>query len=94
MKRLLAVLTLLFSFSLSIMAAGAISDETIYDQVRIKIAADRTVGGGNIQVTVTNGVVELTGTVKQEKQKQQAEKVAKKVKGVKTVENKLRVSPV
>ena len=43
---------------------------------------------------VTNGVVELTGTVKQDKQKQQAEKVAKKVKGVKSVENKLRVAPV
>ena len=76
------------------LAADPVTDEALYDQVRIKIANDRTIGGGNIQVKVTNGVVELTGTVKQDKQKQQAEKVAKKVKGVKSVENKLRVAPV
>ena len=74
--------------------ADPVTDEALYDQVRIKIANDRTIGGGNIQVEVTNGVVVLTGTVKQDKQKLQAEKVAKKVKGVKSVENKLRVAPV
>jgi hyperosmotically inducible protein len=81
-------------FSLSVSAKEPISDDALYDQVRIRIANDRLVGGGNIQVNVTNGVVELTGTVKHEKHKTQAEKVAKKVKGVKSVENKLRVDPV
>ena len=45
------------------MAADPVTDDSLYDQVRIKIASDREVGGGNIEVKVTNGVVELTGTV-------------------------------
>ena len=94
MKFILVALTLFVFFAVALIGAEPITDESLYDNVRIKLANDRTVGGGNIQVKVTNGVVELSGTVKQEKQKQQAEKVAKKVKGVKSVENKLRVAPV
>lgn len=94
MKAALAILTLLTSFALTLGAAEPVSDDSIYDQVRIKIANDRTVGGGNIQVKVTNGVVELSGTIKQEKIKERAEKIAKKVKGVQRVENKLRVTPL
>ena len=41
---------------------------------------------------MTNGVVALTGSVRSEKLKSQTEKVVKKVKGVKDVENKLRVN--
>ena len=94
MKIVLLALTLLVFFAAALACADTVTDEALYDQVRIKIANDRTIGGGNIQVEVTNGVVVLTGTVKQDKQKLQAEKVAKKVKGVKSVENKLRVAPV
>jgi hyperosmotically inducible protein len=94
MKVVLTTLTLFVFLAIALMGAGPITDESLYDQVRIKIANDRTIGGGNIQVKVTNGVVELTGQVKQEKQKQQAERIARRVKGVKSVENKLRVAPV
>lgn len=94
MKIVLLALTLFVFFGAALAGADPVTDEALYDQVRIKIANDRTIGGGNIQVEVTNGVVVLTGTVKQDKQKLQAEKVAKKVKGVKSVENKLRVAPV
>jgi hyperosmotically inducible periplasmic protein len=94
MRTLLTILTFLMFFAVVTPAAEPITDDVLYDQVRIKMANDRTVGGGNIQVKVTNGIVELTGTVKEEKQRSQAEKVAKKVKGVKNVENKLRVAPV
>jgi len=45
-------------------------------------------------VKVTEGVVELSGKVKTEAQKARAEKIAKKVKGVKSVVNKLAISPV
>lgn len=92
-KTAVTLMTLLLLCCLSMVAAGPVSDEELYDQVRIRIANDRMVGGGHIQVKVTNGVVELTGTVKQEKQRAQVEKVAKKVKGVKSVENKLRIVP-
>ena len=94
MRALLAIVALLFSFSATSFAEDPLADETLYDQVRIKIAQDREVGGGKIEVKVTNGVVELSGTVKLDKLKERAEKIAKKVKGVKSVENKIRVSPV
>jgi hyperosmotically inducible periplasmic protein len=94
MRALLAFVILILSLVLPSMAADPLTDEALYDQVRIKIARDREVGGGKIEVKVTNGVVELTGTVKQDKLKERAEKLARKVKGVKSVENKLRVAPV
>ena len=94
MRALLAVVVLILSFALSSIAADPLTDEALYDKVRIAIARDREVGGGKIDVKVTNGVVELTGTVKQGKLKDRAEKLARKVKGVKSVENKLRVAPV
>jgi hyperosmotically inducible protein len=94
MRALRAAVALILLFALSSMAADPLTDEALYDQVRIKIARDREVGGGKIEVKVTNGVVELTGTVKQDRLKERAEKLARKVKGVKSVENKLRVAPV
>jgi osmotically-inducible protein OsmY len=75
-------------------AADPVTDDQLFDQVRIRIANDREVGGGNIQVKVDKGVVELTGKVKTAKQKERAEKTARKVKGVKNVVNRLTVSPV
>ena len=94
MRALLAVAILFLSLLTASFAADPHADEAIYDQVRIKIAQDRETGGGKIEVKVTNGVVELTGTVKQDKVKDRAEKIAKRVKVVKSVENKIRVSPV
>lgn len=94
MKSVLMLATLLFALVFGLAAKEPVSDEALYDHVRIAIANDRTVGGGNIQVAVTKGVVELTGTVKSQKIKTQATKVAKKVKGVQSVENKLRVAPI
>ena len=94
MKSLFVLALSFILCALSAVGAEPISDDTLYDQVRIKIATDREIGGGKIDVKVTNGVVELTGTVKQERQREKAEKVVKKVKGVKSVDNKLRVGPI
>ena len=73
-------------------AAKDLSDDAIYDQVRLKLAGDRDVGGGAITVKVTQGAVELSGTVKTESIRVKAEKLAKKVKGVKSVVNLLKVA--
>ena len=78
----------------STVAAGPPTDDEIYDKVRITLANDRDVKGGNIDVKVSKGVVELQGTVRLEKQRVKAEKVAKKVKGVQKVINNLKVAPV
>ena len=92
--RLFSVFFLCLLLILPAFGADPVSDDTLYDQVRIRIANDREIGGGRIEVKVSNGVVELTGKVKAAKQKERAEKLTKKVKGVKNVVNRIQVSPV
>jgi osmotically-inducible protein OsmY len=68
-----------------------VNDDTITDQVRIKLASDPIVKGGALQVEVKQGVVTLSGAVELDKQKEKAEKIARKVKGVKQVVNNLEI---
>ena len=70
-----------------------ITDDTIRDQVMVKLASDPDVGGMPIDVDVRQGVATLKGKVRSEKQKSKAEKLAKKVKGVTGVTNQLVISP-
>ena len=87
--------TLLAGLALSaglLFAQGTPEKDRIYDQVRIKIANDRDVGGNAVDLVVDdNGQVTLKGKVAKESQKVKAEKIAKKVKGVKSVVNQLVV---
>ena len=60
----------------------------------LKIAGDQIVGGpGRIEVSVSNAVVMLKGSVENDKQKSRATQLAKRVKGVKSVDNQLKVVP-
>ena len=68
------------------------SDDAIYDNVRRRLASDQIVKGGGLKVDVQQGVVTLSGTVEQEKQKERATKLTKKVPGVKSVNNELRIA--
>lgn len=68
-----------------------VTDDRIYDQVLLKLASDRDVGGAGLQIEVHNGAVTLKGKVQKPKQKSQAERLAKKVKGVTSVDNQLVV---
>ncbi len=77
----------------SVVAFAQVSDDTIYDAVRRKLANDPDVKGGAFEVDVKDGVVVIKGVVEKEQIKQKAERLAKKVKGVKGVENKLVVKP-
>jgi hyperosmotically inducible protein len=70
-----------------------ITDDTIRDQVMVKLADDPEIGGMPIDVDVHSGVATLKGKVRNDKQKIKAEKVAKKVKGVTGVTNQLVISP-
>jgi osmotically-inducible protein OsmY len=67
------------------------SDDEIYDRVRQRLAANRDVKGGAIEVDVKDGVVTLSGKVLEERQKTKAEQVTRKTKGVKKVINQLQV---
>jgi osmotically-inducible protein OsmY len=71
--------------------ASQVTDDTITDQVRLKLTSDPDVKGGALQVDVKDGVVTLSGAVELPKQRDKAEKIAHKVKGVKSVVNKIEV---
>jgi len=73
-------------------AEKAVSDDSIYDYVKRKLANDQVVKGGALEIDVKEGVVTLRGTVDTEQQQQRAEKLAKKVKGVKKVVNEIKLS--
>jgi osmotically-inducible protein OsmY len=66
-----------------------VTDDTISDAVRVKLASDQLVGVLDIAVNVQAGVVTLSGTVDQKGLKARAERVAHKVKGVKQVVNNI-----
>ena len=68
-----------------------LNDNTITDQVKIKLAGDQLVKGGALDVAVKDGVVTISGPVDEPKAKDRAEKLAKHVKGVKQVVNKITV---
>ena len=68
-----------------------VTDDTISDAVRVKLASDQVVGVLPLQVTVKNGVVTLGGSVEAKSLKSRAESVAKKVKGVKQVVNNIEI---
>ena len=68
-----------------------VSDDQLFDLVRMRLISDTTVQGGNIEVEVHDGVVSLKGRVRTEKAKDKATKVVKKIKGVKSVDNQLKV---
>ncbi|MBM3746933.1 MAG: BON domain-containing protein [Acidobacteria bacterium] len=73
--------------------AQTVSDDQIYDDVRLRLAGDRDVKGGALEVIVEQGVVTLRGKVRTEKIKEKAGRLTRKVKGVKKVVNELQIEP-
>jgi len=92
--RLLSVVTVV-GFLMAVAAAASVqkplTDDEIHDKVKERLAADRDVKGGGLDVEVANGVVTLKGTVREQSQKAKAERITRKVPGVKQVVNQLQV---
>ena len=86
------VLALLAVYCVSLLAQKKVSDDTIHDQVMVKLAGDTTVKGGGIDVQVKDGVVTLRGKVDSDKARSKADHLTKKVNGVKRVVNELLVA--
>ncbi|MGA2772560.1 MAG: BON domain-containing protein [Bryobacteraceae bacterium] len=84
-------MVLLLLAGVCLAAEKPITDDAVYNQVRIKLADDPVVKGGGLEVEVKQGVVTLSGTVELEVQREKAAKVAKKVKGVKEVINRIEL---
>src|ERR1035437_91401 len=93
MHKLLAAFLALFLMQTVCLAKDPppVTDDTISDAVRVKLAGDQIVGVLPLQVTVKQGVVTLAGSVEQKSLKSRAEKVARKVKGVKRVDNNIEI---
>jgi len=91
MHRLIASLMALFLAAAVCLAADKkpVTDDSISDYVRLKLAMDPEVKGGALEATSKDGVVTLTGVVETQRQKERAAKLAKKVKGVKDVVNNI-----
>jgi osmotically-inducible protein OsmY len=88
------LVALLLVASVCLAADKAVSDDAIFDNVRIKLAGDREVKGGgeNFKVEVKDGVVTLSGTIESQRLKDRAGKLVKGVKGVKQVVNNLVIA--
>jgi osmotically-inducible protein OsmY len=87
------VFSLLALVAAPLAAATKVSDDKIYDEVKLKLGLDTQVKGGGFTIDVKEGVVTLEGKVRSEKMKDRAERITKKVKGVVKVVNKLVVEP-
>jgi len=68
-------------------------DSATTASVKAKLLADDIVPSRNVKVETTDGVVQLSGAVKDQAQSDRAESVAKTVDGVKSVKNDLKVAP-
>ena len=86
-------MALILLVSACLAADKPVSDDNIYDKVRISLASDIDVKGGNLKVDVKDGVVTLSGAVESSMQKDKAAHITKKVKGVKKVVNNIEVKP-
>ena len=73
-------------------AQKKLSDDSIYDQVKRKLANDADVKGGALDIDVKDGIVTLRGKLETERLKQKAERLVKKVSGVKKVVNEIQLS--
>jgi len=67
------------------------SDDRIKEDINDRLSDDPFVDASEIDVTVSNGEVTLTGTVDERSSKRRAEDIAENVSGVKNVENRIRV---
>jgi len=68
------------------------SDERIKEDINDRLSDHPFIDASDVEVTVVNSEVTLTGTVNDRREKRLAEDLAENVSGVNNVENKLRVN--
>jgi BON domain len=70
------------------------TDERILEDIHDRLTFDNFLDASNIEVTITNGEVTLTGTVSERADKRRAEDIAESVSGVQHLENRIRVGRI
>src|SRR5215467_4262634 len=94
MKRnLWVVLVSLALFAVGCSRVGSHSDAQVASDVQNKINGDNNVPDKQFNVSASNGVVTLSGTVSSDAARNAAANDAAQVEGVKTVVNNLQVAP-
>ena len=73
-------------------AGDVVDDSTITTTVKAKLFDDELLSGFAISVETFEGAVTLTGAVDSQKKKDRATEVARSVKGVKKVNNLLKIN--
>jgi osmotically-inducible protein OsmY len=68
------------------------SDDRIKEDINDRLSDDVYIDATEIEVTVSQGEVTLTGTVETRSAKRRAEDIAEEVSGVKNVENRIRLA--
>jgi hyperosmotically inducible protein len=66
-------------------------DASITAKVKAELVRDESVKARQVNVTTSDGIVQLTGYVSTEEEKEQAERRARSVSGVRAVENDIVV---
>ncbi len=70
------------------------SDDRILEDIHDQLTFDNFLDASNIEVTVKDGEVTLTGTVSERSDKRRAEDIAESVSGVEHLENRIRVNRI
>lgn len=91
MTRVISILLIAFLMLPLLVAQDSKADAKIYNDLKAKLADDPDVKGAAIEVTVKDGAVTLRGRVGDLFAKEKAAKIAKKSKGVKSVDNQLKL---
>lgn len=71
---------------------GYTGDAITTSKIKGRLLADDIVPSRDVKVETTDGVVQLSGTVKTQAQSSRAESIAKAIEGVKSVKNDLKVN--
>lgn len=72
---------------------GYADDTAITSELKAKLLADDMVPSRHVKVATSDGVVQLSGSVKTQVQSARAESIAKAIDGVKSVKNDLVIKP-
>lgn len=73
------------------LALSESQDNIIYDRIIRKLVNDYKLKTNALEIVVTEGTVSITGLIETEKLRVRVGKIVKKIKGVKTVDNQVRV---
>lgn len=93
-RLMVLVMILLFGSAGTLPAKPVISDDSIENAVEDEFLLDRAVPLFRIDITCADGIVTLDGTVENLTARERALKIAETVKGVRSVINRIQVSPL